>query len=346
MRFAIIGAGVIGAVHARLLDSLPERATLVAVVDIDVERAHNLADPRGARVYSDTASLYAAEEVDAVSICLSSALHSDFAIEALSAGKHVLVEKPIDISLAAADRLIAAEAASGKVVTVVSQRRFQAASSFVKRSIEQGELGRITSGAVESPFFRPQAYYDSGDWRGTLAGDGGGALMNQGIHALDLLVWALGEPVRVSAFTGQVAHERIEVEDIAAAVIEFEGGAIGTIVASTAAYPGLPVRLSVHGDEGSAVIEQDELRYFHSRSHEQADHQSAAGLLVEELPEGWSSVDWAHRAQYEDFIDAIEAGRSPAVTTRDGRRSLAVVLAVYESAKTGRSVELTQAALS
>ena len=345
MRFAIIGAGVIGTVHARLLDSLPEKATLVAVVDVDVERAHQLADPRGARVYLDAASLYAAEDVDAVSICLSSALHSDFAIEALSAGKHVLIEKPIDISLPAADRLIDAERTSGKVVTVISQRRFQAASSFVKQSIAQGDLGRITSGAVESPFFRPQEYYDSGDWRGTLAVDGGGALMNQGIHALDLLVWALGEPVRVSAFTGQVAHERIEVEDIAAAVIEFEGGAIGTIVASTAAYPGLPVRLSIHGDEGSAVIEQDELRYFYSRSREQADPRSSTDLLVEELPGGWSSVDWAHRAQYDDFIDAIETGRPPAVTTRDGRRSLAVVLAIYESAKACRSVELTEVGL-
>lgn len=343
MRFAIIGAGVIGTVHARLLDSLSEKATLVAVVDVDVERAHQLGDPRGARVYSDAASLYAEDDVDAVSICLPSALHSDFAVEALSAGKHVLVEKPIDISLPAADRLIEAERASGKVVTVISQRRFQATSSFVKRSIARGELGRITSGSVESPFFRPQAYYDSGDWRGTLAIDGGGALMNQGIHALDLLVWALGEPVRVSAFTGQVAHERIEVEDIAAAVIEFEGGAIGTILASTAAYPGLPVRLSVHGDAGSAVIEQDELRHFSSRSLEQADLRSSTAPLVEELPEGWSAVDAAHRTQYADFIEAIETGRRPAVTTEDGRRSLAVVLAIYESAKTGRAVELSEA---
>jgi UDP-N-acetyl-2-amino-2-deoxyglucuronate dehydrogenase len=340
MRFAIIGAGVIGAVHARLIDSLGEKATLVAVIDTDRARADALAAEHGAHAYSSAADAFAAEEIDAVSVCLPSALHTDAAIEALRAGKDVIVEKPIAVTLADADRIVAAESESGRTVAVISQRRFQPPAVAIKAAIDAGGLGRLTSGIAESAFFRPQSYYDSGDWRGTVAIDGGGALMNQGIHALDLLIWMLGTPVRVSAQTSQIAHERIEVEDVAAATILFDNGAIGLILASTAARPGLPVRLAVHGDEGIAVMENERIAFFESSvegvAGASADTAAAAGR------EGWGPLDEAHRAQYEDFIDAVHEGRSPKVTTGAGRRSLAVVLAVYESARTGRPVELEE----
>lgn len=337
-RIAIVGAGAIGSVHARLASSLGDDGTLAAIIDTDPARARSLADEYGVAAFTTAADAYREEAIDLVAVCTPSAYHADAAVEALEAGLHVIVEKPIDISLAAADRVIAAERSSNRTVSVISQRRFQLAASYIHEAIGRGELGRITSGTVESAFFRPQEYYSSGDWRGTAAVDGGGALMNQGIHALDLLLWMLGEPVSVSARVGRLAHEGIEVEDVAGATIEFAGGAIGVLLASTAAFPGLPVRMAVHGDGGTAVMENDALSFFSSSSAP----APAADLLVErDVPAGWSDVDVAHRRQYLDVLHAIRDGRPPAITTADGRRALQIVLAVYESARTGQLVDVT-----
>ena len=336
MRFAIVGAGTIGTMHARLIDALGDDAELVAVVDQATGRAETLAGKYGARTYATAPDAYAAEDLDAVAICLPSAMHADAAIEALRAGKHVIVEKPVDITLAAADRLIEAQQSTDRTVTVISQRRFQPPVAQIKSAIDGGILGRITSGIAESAFFRPQSYYDGDDWRGTVAIDGGGALMNQGIHALDLLVWMLGRPVQVSAQTGRLAHEGIEVEDLACASIVFESGAIGLLLASTAAYPGRPVRLTVHGDRGTAILDDDQLAYFDAAESAQPEAQPADG------PADWGPVDLAHLAQYRDFIAAVREGRAPAVPLEAGRRSLATVLAVYESAREGRPVELKE----
>jgi predicted dehydrogenase len=339
MRFALIGAGMIGAVHARLIEALGalgEQAALVAVVDQNLERASKLVSQYGGRAYATPAEAYAGEEVDAVGICLPSALHADVAVEALRAGKHVIVEKPVDITLAAADRLIEAQRDTGLTVSVISQRRFQPPVAQIRAAIDSGTLGRVTSGIAESAFFRPQSYYDGDDWRGTLAIDGGGALMNQGIHALDLLVWMLGRPVQVSAQTGRLAHSGIEVEDLAGASIVFESGAIGLMLASTAAYPGRPVRLTIHGDQGTAVLDDDQLAYF------AAANADAPEAPVLEGPDGWGPVELAHLTQYRDFIGAVREGRPPAVTLEAGRRSLSTVLAVYESARSGQPVELKE----
>jgi predicted dehydrogenase len=341
MRFAVIGAGVIGATHARLIASLPDRAKLVAVVDADRERATAVSAEFGGEPLSELAAACARDDVDAVSICLPSGAHAEAAITAMRAGKHVIVEKPIDVTLAATDRIIAAERETGRTVAVISQRRFQRAPAFVHRAVAAGRLGRITSGIAESTFWRPQSYYDSGGWRGTRALDGGGALMNQGIHAVDLLIWMLGQPVEVQAYSGLLAHERIDVEDTVAATVRFAEGAIGSVFATTAAYPGLPVRLSVHGDRGSAVIEREEVSYFHVTDDEVAgqcpDHNQAVPVGG---PSGIESIDDAHRDQYIDFMDAVDQRRAPLIGTQDGRRALELVLGVYESAATGRPVRL------
>lgn len=337
LRIAIVGAGVIGAVHARLVATLGEDGVLAAVVDVDESRGRALAEQYGVPLHVSAAEAYRTEKIDIAAICLPSAFHAAAVVEALEAGVHVIVEKPIDVTLDAADRVQAAERATGRTVSVISQRRFQPVASFIRRSIDEGVLGRVTSGVVESAFFRAQEYYESGDWRGTAAIDGGGALMNQGIHALDLLLWMLGRPVSVSAKTGRLAHEGIEVEDVAGATIEFESGAIGLLLASTAAYPGLPVRLAVHGSQGTAVMENEGLAFFASASAPQPEPDS---LLERDVPDGWLDVDVAHRRQYVDVVGAIRSGGRPAITTDDGRRALQVVLAVYESARTGRPVDL------
>lgn len=344
MRFLLIGAGVIGAVHARLIASLDGRGELVCVADTDPARATDLAARHGVEATDDIPAALARADIDAVSICVPSGHHADLAVAALSAGKHVVIEKPLDITLAAADRIIAAERAAGRTVAVISQRRFQPAPAFVHEAITAGRLGRVTSAIAESTFWRSQEYYDSGGWRGTRAVDGGGALMNQGVHALDLLIWMLGEPVEVQAFDACLSHERIDVEDTVTATIRFASGALATLTATTAAYPGRPVRLSVHGDRGSAVVEGEELAYFHVRDGAESGDSPARNQAPSALgPSGQESVDAAHRDQYLDFIAAVAEGRPPLVGTPEGRRALHLVLAVYASARTRGPVTLNGA---
>lgn len=335
MRFGVLGCGVIGELHARVIASLGGAAELVAVADTEQERARKLAATHGADVLETVADLAGRPDIDAISVCLPSGLHAEAAVAALEAGKHVVVEKPIDITLAAADRILDAERRSGRTVAVISQRRFQPVQMFVREAIESGRLGRITSGIVENTFWRSQAYYDSAGWRGTWALDGGGALMNQGVHGVDLLVWMLGEPVEVTAFAGVLAHERIEVEDTVAATVRFASGAIGTITATTAAYPGRTVRLLVNGDKGIALVENEELAYFHALDREPADSPGTGDTANQ--AGSFEKLDFhdGHRAHYVDFMAAVHDGRRPRVTSADARTALAVVLAVYESARAG-----------
>jgi len=345
MKFAVVGAGVIGETHARLITSLPDEAELVAVVDVEADRAAAMSSKYGGEPMTELEKACARPDIDAVSICLPSGLHADAAITALEAGKHVVVEKPIDVTLAAADQLIDVEQRTGLTVAVISQRRFQHAPAFVHQAVAEGRLGRLTAGIAESAFWRSQEYYDSGGWRGTAALDGGGALMNQGIHVVDLLLWMLGEPVEVQAYSDLLAHERIDVEDTVAATVRFRSGAIGSIVATTAAYPGRPVRLSVYGDRGSAVIEQDDLVAFDTADGEPANQARGAQPVADEEPVAEASVSRsvadAHREQYLDFIAAVRDGRPPSIGTQDARRALEVVLGIYESARTGSPVALT-----
>jgi predicted dehydrogenase len=340
MRIGIIGAGVIGHVHARLIDSLADSgAVLAAVVDIDEQRSNELAQQYGAKAYTDLGAALADPDLDAFSVCVPSGLHPEIAVRVIDAGRSVLIEKPLAITMAGAEQVAAAAEQADVTVGVVSQRRFQPPVRFIRSAIDGGLLGRVTSAVVESPFFRSQDYYDSGDWRGTLALDGGGALMNQGIHALDLLVWMLGRPVKVSAHTGCVAHTGIEVEDVVGATITFESGAIGVLLASTAANPGLPVRLAVHGDRGVVVMDDERITRFESTVED-----AAAVAVPDGHPhpgrEDWGPLDEAHRAQYADFLRSAGERTQPYVTLADGTRSLAVVLAIYESARSGRAVEI------
>jgi UDP-N-acetyl-2-amino-2-deoxyglucuronate dehydrogenase len=346
VRFALVGAGVISRVHARALAELPDDAELVAVVDLDPARAQELAAQYGAQASTDLDAVLRRDDVDAVTICTPSGLHADGAVAALDAGKHVVVEKPIDITLAAADRIIDAEKRSGRTVSVISQHRFDRSTEKVLRAVRAGNLGTITSAIASHAWWRGQSYYDSGDWRGTWALDGGGALMNQTVHTIDLMTTIVGRPVEVFAYTGCLAHERIEVEDTAVAVVRFGSGAIGTIHGTTAAYPGLDASLRVFGAKGSAVISNDELTYLHQNAGpapeigmaaQSGGNQVTAEDRVDRSEPGLGS---AHRRQLADFVDAVRTGRPPRVGTAQARTAVAVILAIYESAASGRPVKL------
>ncbi len=353
VRFAVIGAGNIGPVHTRALLELADSADLVAIADAVPERAEALA-ARAAewgghpRATSDVAALLASDEIDAVCVCVPSGLHADVAVAALEAGKHVVVEKPIEVSLEAADRLIAAETASGRTVAVVSQHRFDRSTEKVLDAVRAGRLGTVTSIIASHAWWRGQSYYDSGDWRGTWALDGGGATMNQTVHTINLLITMAGTPVEVFSYTACLAHERIEVEDTAVAVVRFDSGALGMIHATTAAYPGLDARLAVHGSKGSAVISDDGLIYFHEtlgEAQEIAMSSGTAGNQVtdaDRLNPAEFGLGLSHRAQLSDFIEAVHTGRAPRVTTSDARTTLAVILAMYESARTHLPVPIAR----
>src|ERR687897_806067 len=276
LRFGILGCGVIGPHHAKAIAGL-QSAELVAVADVVPELAEKLAEEYGCSHYASLQEMLSGVDLDAVCLCTPSGTHAEGAIAALEAGKHVVIEKPVDVTLEAADRLIKVQRATGRKVAVVSQHRFDAATQAVHEAVSGGEFGRLTSGSAEVPWWRSQAYYDSGGWRGTWELDGGGVLINQAIHSIDLLQWLMGQVVEVTAYTGLIAHERIEVEDTAVAILKFANGTLGTIVATTAAYPGLTTRIVVHGDRGSGIIDDDELTYFHVAGEGQEGDAYGAG---------------------------------------------------------------------
>jgi predicted dehydrogenase len=279
----------------------------------------------------------------------------DIAARALAAGRHVLVEKPLDVSLPQARQLVGLAVAAyerGQVCSVVSQHRFDPASVAVSEAVAAGRLGRLTSAAASVAWWRAQGYYDSASWRGTWAEDGGGATMNQGIHTVDLLLWLFGRPAEVFAQTGLLSHERIEVEDVAVATLRFESGALAVLHATTAAYPGLAVRLQIHGSRGSAVIHDDQLEYFHAAPERQGDgpkaddltdaaNQAADVVSADERLGATKASDSfvvGHVRQYLDVVDAIERRRPPAVGVEDGLLAMAVVRAMYVSAALHRPV--------
>lgn len=360
IRFAIVGCGVIGRLHAEVITKDPD-LELAALVDIDEAAASATADLvetfGGQRpdVMTDLDAAFARSDIDAVAVCTPSGVHARAAVAALKAGKHVVVEKPLDVSLVAAREVAAAADAAPQLVTsVISQHRLDPGSVVIAQAIAQGRLGTMTSAMASVAWWRGQSYYDSGNWRGTLDLDGGGALMNQGVHTVDLLVWFLGCPVEIFAHTAMLAHERIDVEDTAVATIRFASGALAVLHATTAAYPGLTVRLSVHGTRGSAVLDNDRLTYFHAAAAGDVGADRGAlgdGNQARELvgdiestervgdPEGFFR---GHARQYADLAAAIRGEKAPAVTVSDATTALATVRAVYESARLGRPVSFEE----
>ncbi len=341
----VVGCGVIGPRHAQVATSLPN-ARFVACTDVVPERAEKMADAYGGEAEADLASLLAREDVDVVSVCVPSGLHAEIGVQAAAAGKHVVVEKPIDISLAAADRLISAAGQAGVKLTVISQHRFDAGLVELHKMIEEGKLGRLVLADSKVKWYRSQAYYDSGDWRGTWELDGGGALMNQGVHYTDMLRWCMGPVSEVMAVTATAAH-KMETEDVALALVRFASGAVGTLEASTAVYPGFLERLEVSGTEGTVVVEDGAVvvREFLAERGE----IGAYGVRVESKPPaapasgasdpGAISND-SHALQVADLLAAIDEGREPLMTGREARNALELVLAVYESARRNAPVKL------
>jgi len=341
--FGIVGTGVIAAMHAAAIATLPG-ARLAAVTDVAGGAAAAFAAARGCAAEPSLDALLARPDVDVVCVCVPSGLHAEVGVRAARSGKHLVVEKPLDVTLAAADRLIEAARAAGVTLTVISQHRFDPGLIELKRLIGVGALGRLLLAEASTKWYRTQGYYDSAAWRGTWAMDGG-SLMNQGVHYVDLLRWCMGPVTEVTAVYATQAHQ-IEVEDTALAIVRFGSGAVGTILSSTAAFPGFPQRLEVTGAEGTVIVEDGRIvrRAFGPSAGQDAGTGpgDGAGPGNAGAAADPAAIDVAsHAAQIADLLAAVEEGREPAVDGQAGRDALEIVCAVYESARTGRPVRLT-----
>ncbi len=349
-RFGIIGCGVIGPVHAAAINSLPD-AQLVAVADTYVESAQKLAAAYGAMPYSDSAEMLAREQLDVVTVCTPSGMHGQDAIRVMRSGRHVIVEKPMEISRAALDEMLRVQQEMGVKLAVISQHRFDPAAQQVYALVQEKAFGRLVLGNALIPWWRSQGYYDSGAWRGTWQLDGGGVLMNQSIHSIDVLQWLMGPVRSVYAYTDTLAH-RMETEDVAVAVLRFANGALGSIAAATGAYPGVSTRIEIFGDQGSAIIENDELAYLHL-ARDDGEEVGAYGInaKIERAERGEKTAGAAqnpsgisirgHAMQIADMLRAIRENGTPLVDGYAGRKTVEIILAIYESARTHQEVPLS-----
>ena len=333
----LIGAGNVASHHVSAWRQT-NGAEPLAVCRRDEAKARQFAEKYDLDWTTDYHDLLQRRDIEVIDILLPSGRHAEVGIKAANAGKHVIVEKPIDVSLQKADDLIAACRDNNVTLGVVSQFRFMDGSLKMYEALAQDKLGRLVQGDAYIKWFRPQSYYDSGAWRGTWALDGGGPFINQGIHMIDLLLSVMGPVKSVYAKTKNLVHD-IEVEDIGVAMLEFQSGAFGVIEASTAIWPGLPARLDVHGTKGSLSIEGDQLTFYHV--------QGEKALTFADVDAGGASdpmdIDVTPFVrQFHDIIDAIRSGRRPTVSGEEARKPLQLILAIYESSKTAKEILLNQ----
>jgi UDP-N-acetyl-2-amino-2-deoxyglucuronate dehydrogenase len=289
--------------------------------------------------------LLADPAVDAVVIGTPSGAHMEPAVAAAEAGKHVVVEKPLEITLRRCDRIIAACEKNRVKLSTIFPSRFHASSMELKRAVDQNRFGRLTMGDAYVKWYRTQQYYDSGQWRGTWQLDGGGALMNQAVHSVDLLIWLMGPVVEITAHTATLAHERIAVEDVAVATLKYASGALGVIEATTAAFPGYLKRIELHGSAGSAALEEEDLVRWDFAKPKGRDAAIKEQMARSRSTGGGASDPAAighhgHAKQLGDVVDAIRKDRAPSIDGQEGRKPVEVILAIYKSAETGRAVKL------
>lgn len=342
--FGVIGCGMIANFHAKAIADL-RGAKLVACFDALPQSADRFAAAQGCKAYHRLDDLLADPAVQVVTIGTPSGAHMEPAVAAAQAGKHVIVEKPLEITLARCDKILNACAKSGVMCSTIFPSRFHASSLEVKRAIDGGRFGKLTLGDAYVKWFRTQAYYDSGAWRGTWELDGGGALMNQAIHSVDLLTWFMGPVTEIRAHTATLAHERIAVEDTAVATLRFASGALGVIEASTAAWPGYLKRIEIHGDQGSALMEEEDVVKWDFAKPNARDKRIREAMQAQKSGGGGASDPAAighhgHLHQFRDVLDAIQKGRAPAIDGPQGRRSVEIILGIYLAAETGKTVTL------
>ena len=335
---------MIAGFHAKAIQAAG--GTLTACFDTRGKAADKLAGQYpGCKPYHDLKEFLADRNIDIVTIGTPSGAHLDPAVAAAEAGKHIIVEKPLEITLERCDQIIAACTKNRVQLATIFHSRFHDSSVMLKSAIESGRFGRLTLGDAVVKWHRTQEYYDSGAWRGTWELDGGGALMNKAIHTIDLLTWLMGPIVEVTAHTATLAHDRIEVEDTAVAALKFANGALGTIVGTTASYPGYLKRVEISGTAGSAILEEEDVIRWDFAESLPSDAAVLEAMVNRKSGGGGASdpaaINYAgHAKLFANMIAAIDGKEKIVVDGPEGCRSVEIIQAIYESAKTGRTVKI------
>jgi UDP-N-acetyl-2-amino-2-deoxyglucuronate dehydrogenase len=332
IHIGLIGGGNISETHARAARAIPG-VEISAIHGTNAEKIARLCREHGGTAYQDLGAFLKHRPMDLVIIGSPSGLHAEQGIAAARRGLHVLTEKPIEINTAKADALIEAAREADVQLGVIFQDRMKPHIRQLKTWLEQGLLGRVLFVDARVKWYRPPEYYANSHWRGTIALDGGGALINQGVHTVDLLLWLLGDVVHVQARTATLLH-KIEAEDTAVATLEFASGALGIFHATTAAYPGYPRRVEISGTEGTVILEHDRIIAADLRnapadareSYPPDENKSSSSAAVSDIR--------GHQAVLEDFLAAIQNKRACASDGVEGRRSIALVESIYQAAKT------------
>lgn len=334
--FGLIGCGMIANIHAQAINAIPD-AKLIGVFDENRQYGEKFAAEKNIKAFESVHQLYAEESIDIICICTPSGLHANLTVDALLAGKHVIVEKPMALNLADCDRIIEAEKKSGKICAVVSQLRFSEVTEKVKNAIFADNLGKIVEIGLHMRYHRSREYYGNSSWRGTWKMDGGGALMNQGVHGVDLLISFFGLPKSVFAFCRTLHHD-IEVEDTVTAVLEYEDGPIGVLEATTSVCPGYPRQFGIYGTKGSIVLEENRIKKWDvaDKPFEEDEDTEYKGGFQDPADISYEG----HQKEFEDVIDAIKTGRKPMVDTAEGRKSIELITAIYRSSETGEKILL------
>jgi UDP-N-acetyl-2-amino-2-deoxyglucuronate dehydrogenase len=342
--FGIVGAGTISDIHAMAIHSI-ENASLMGVYSINKNKSDAFAQKHHCIAYDTLEEMIHVPEIDIVCICTPSGIHLDPAIKSIEAGKHCLIEKPLEVTLEKCDRIIEAAYKAGVKISVIFPSRFYGVSQQLKRAINEKRFGDLVLGDAYVKWNRSAEYYKSSAWRGTWNFDGGGALMNQGIHSVDLLQWYMGPVESVQSLTSNIRHKGIEVEDTVVSTLKFTNGALGTLVCSTAVFPGTLKRIEIMGTKGTAILEESKLIKWQFEQEASEDE-----FIINSMPAGDSSHGGVsnpadisftgHQKQMEDMIDAIVKGEKPLIDGIEGRKSVEIVLAIYESARSGQMVNL------
>ncbi len=342
--FGIIGCGMIANFHAKAIASL-KNAKLVACYDTFPSAADRLAASTGCKAYHDLDEMLADPAVEVVTIGTPSGAHLDPAVKAARAGKHVIVEKPLEITLKKCDQIISECEKAGVVLGSIFPSRFHDSSVQMKKAIDANRFGKLTMGDAYVKWFRSQGYYDSGAWRGTWELDGGGALMNQAIHSVDLLSWFMGPVVEIRAQWGLVDHQNIEVEDTVVATLKFASGALGVIEASTATFPGSLKRVEIAGSAGSATLEEEDLIRWQFAKPRASDAKVIEAMNSKKSTGGGAADPAAigfhgHAKLFADVLKAIKNGTKPSIDGYEGRKATEIILGVYQAAESGKPVTL------
>ena len=343
VRFAIIGSGGVAALHAKAIAAVPG-AHLSAVWGRAAGRARGFVEENNAELVSDIETLAARSDIDAVTIATPSGAHERAALPFLRAGKAVLCEKPLDVTLEKVDGLLSAAQEHGALLACVLQYRLGSGAQAMKKAIVRGRFGRLTLCSAYLKWWRDQSYYSDVPWRGTWALNGGGALMNQGTHAVDLLQWLVGMPSEIFAFSGLLAHQGIEVEDTMVVALKYPGGAMGVIEAATSCKPGSAMRIEVCGDRGSATLEDGRIvrwQFDEELPEDEAIRLAKSSSIASGASDPWATGFEGHRVLVQDLVDAIHEKRPPMIPGREARNAIQLILAAYKSALAGRAMNIS-----